>query len=375
MKSVFKLTILLLFVTLVNCTAGPEVFVRKEYTKTIKKEFDIAANGTTYLSNKYGEVAVKTWDRNRVKISVDIVVDAGSEDKANDIFDRISVNFSNARDYVKAMTEIESSRSSWWSWGSSSSKGDYRINYEVYLPASNNLDLELKYGDAYVANMEGKVKLNLKYANFKVEGVGDDSTIDFAYGNGAIQNARDLTTSLSYGKLDIEQVNDISLTTKYSKINIEKAGDVRCETKYDTYRLMEIADFKNYGKYDNFAIRSAQNVSLEGKYSSLEAEAVSQRVDLDMEYGSANFGLGSQFQEASMNGRYTDFKVNVASGTAYRLDAIATYAGINYPADLEVVREISKSSSQEVEGYSRNRDAKAMIKARLNYGGLRVRAN
>ncbi|HKK74050.1 MAG TPA: hypothetical protein VJ953_03170 [Saprospiraceae bacterium] len=375
MKSVFKLTMLLLFASLVNCTAGTDEISRREYTKTIKKEFDIAANGTTYLSNKYGEVTVKTWDRNRVKISVNIVVDANSEDKANDVFDRITVNFSNARDYVRAITEIESSRSSWWSWGSSSSKGDYKINYEVYLPTSNNLDLELKYGDAYVANMEGKVKLNLKYANFKVEGVGDDSTIDFAYGNGAIQKARDLTTSLSYGKLDIEQVNDISLTTKYSKINIERAGDVRCETKYDTYRLMEVADFKNYGKYDNFSIQKVRNVSLEGKYSSIEAEEVSQRVDLDMEYGSASFGLSRQFQEASMNGKYTDFKVNVASGAAYRMDAMATYAGISYPSNFEVVKEISKSSSQEVEGYSLKSNAQATITARLNYGGLRVRTN
>lgn len=375
MKSVCKLTILFLFASLVIGNAGPDHLRLREYTKTIKKEFDIAANGTTYLSNKYGEVAVKTWDRNRVKIMVNIVVDASSEDKAKAIFDRININFSNAKDYVRALTEIESSRSSWWSWGYSSSKGDYKINYEVFLPATNNLDLELKYGDAFVAKMEGKVKFNLKYANFKIEGLGDDSTIDFAYGNGAIQMARDLTTSLSYGKLDIEEVNDISLTTKYSKINIERAADVRCETKYDTYRLKEVADFKNYGKYDNFSIQKARNINLASKYSSLEAEEVSQMVDLDMEYGSAIFGLSPQFQEVRVNGKYTDFKVSIPGQTAYRMDAMATYAGISYPANFEVLREISKSSSQEVEGYSRDRDAAAQIKARLNYGGLRLRTN
>lgn len=375
MKSVFKLTTLLLFVSLMTCTASPEEASLREYTKTIKKEFDIAANGTTYLNNKYGEVVVKTWDRNRVKIGVNIVVDASSEEKANDVFDRISVQFSNAQDYVKAITEIESSQSSWWSWGIVSSKSDYQINYEVYLPASNNLDLELRYGDAYVAKIEGKVKLTLKYANFKVEGAGDDSIIDFAYGNGAIQHAHDLTTSLSYGKLDIETVRDITLTTKYSKVNIEKADDVRCETKYDTYRLLEVADFKNYGKYDNFSIRRARSLSLEGKYSSLEAEEVSQRVDLDMEYGSASFGLSRQFEEVSIHGKYTNFKVSVPSGTAYRMDAMTTYADIHYPSNFEVLRDISKSSSQEVEGYSQKRDATAMIKARLSYGGLRVQTN
>lgn len=374
MKSVFKLTVLFIAVSLVTCSAEPVDFGKREYTKTVKKEFDIAPNGTTYLSNKYGTVTVKTWDRNRVKISIDIVVDASSEEKANDVFDRISINFSNANDYVKATTEIESKKSSWWGGWTSDEKSDYKINYEVYLPASNNLDLSHKYGDAYVAEMEGKVHLDLKYANFKVEGVGDDSTIDFAYGNGSIKTAKDLNTTLAYGKLDIETAHDVSLTTKYSQIRIATAGDIRCETKYDTYQLANIANFKNYGKYDNFSITSARNVSLSGKYSSIEVDKVSQSIDLDMEYGSAAYGLAKEFEEATMNGRYTDFKINVPSSAAYKLDAMSTYAGISYPSELEVSREVSKSSSQEVIGYSKNRNASAMIKARLNYGGLKVRS-
>jgi hypothetical protein len=54
---------------------------------------------------------------------------------------------------------------------------------------------------------------------------------------------------------------------------------------------------------------------------------------------------------------------------------MSTYAGISYPSNLEVVREISKSSSQEVEGYAGSKNANTVIKARLNYGGLKVRSN
>ncbi|MEM6377708.1 MAG: hypothetical protein AAF705_05825 [Bacteroidota bacterium] len=376
MKLVFKLTVLLLSVSLVNCTAEPN-FGRREYTKTIKKEFDIASNGTTYLSNKYGEVDVKTWDTNRVKVSVNIVVNANSEETADEVFNRINVNFSNANDYVKVKTEIESKRSSWLSWGSNnnSSKSDYRINYEVYLPTTNNLDISHRYGDVYTAKMEGKVNFDLKYSNFKAEGVGDDSRITFAYGNGAILTAKDLSTSVSYGKLNINQSNDVSLESKYSQVWIEEGGDIRCETKYDTYRLGLINDFKNIGKYDNFTIERADNVTLESKYTALKSSQINQTVDLDMEYGSAQYNLAKGFTEVSMNGRYTDFKVNVDSGSNFKMDAVATYAGISYPESLEVTREISKSSSQEVKGYKGSQNANATIKATLNYGGLRVRVN
>ena len=315
---------MLLAVSLVNCSAEPN-FGRREYTKTIKKEFDIASNGTTYLSNKYGRVDVKTWDKNRVKVSVNIVVNANSEDKADEVFNRININFSNANDYVKVETAIESKKSSWLSWGSSDdSKSDYRINYEVYLPTTNSLDVSHRYGDVYTAKMQGKVNFDLKYSNFKAEGVGDDSRITFAYGNGAVLTAKDLTTNVSYGKLNITESNDVSLESKYSQVWIEEAGDIRCETKYDTYRLGKINDFKNIGKYDNITIESADNLTLESKYTALKSNQINKTVDLDMEYGSAQYNLAKGFTEVSMNGRYTDFKVNVDAGSNFQLDAVTT---------------------------------------------------
>ena len=67
----------------------------QEFTKTIKKEFDITRDGTTNIKNKYGKVDIKTWDKNRVKIDVRIVVNARSEKSAQEVFDRIDIGFSN----------------------------------------------------------------------------------------------------------------------------------------------------------------------------------------------------------------------------------------------------------------------------------------
>lgn len=373
MKSVCKLALLIAFTTLVQGTAKAELPTRRTFTRTIEEGFDIATDGTTYLSNKYGEVQVKTWDRNRVKITVDIVVDASSEERANAIFNRIHINFANAADFVRATTEIESTRTSWWSWNSGSSKGDFRINYEVYLPAQNQLELTLKYGDAYLSQLEGPAKLDLKYGNFTSEGVGDRSTINLAYGNGTIVQAQNLNVNLAYGKLAIQKAGDIQLTSKYAKVEIEKAEDVDCETKYDTYQIMEIADFSNYGKYDNFSIRKARNIDLRGKYTSLEADEVQENVVLHTEYGSASLGMSPYFRKVDLDGRYTDFKVSVPAATSYQLDASGNYSSINYPDYLQLTREISASNSREIVGYQGQENTAALIKARMSYGGIRIR--
>ncbi len=372
MKSAFKYAIALLIG--VMCTASLQAADLQEFTKTIKREFDITANGTTSLSNKYGKVDVKTWNRNRVKIDVTIIVNARNENEAQDVFDRIDIAFSNSTNTVKAVTNIQPSRKGMWNW-SGDEKSDYSINYEVFLPASNNLELDHRYGDVFVAEMTGKVTAELKYANMKIEGVGDDSNIDFAYGTGSLVRARDLSVEVSYAKLNLEEARDITLSSKYTQVSINQAADVISSSKYDDYKLGTIRDFRNEGKYDNINIRSADNVAVNSKYSQVNVDEVRNSLDLDLQYGGSSSCLADGFNEASLIGSYSDFKLCVGRSANYKIDASATYAGIDYPRGLNVTYEVEKSSSHELRGYQGSEGSPSVIHARLSYGGLKVRDN
>ncbi|MCB0582305.1 MAG: hypothetical protein KDD10_23705, partial [Phaeodactylibacter sp.] len=61
----------------------------QEFSKVIKKEFAISQEGTLALSNKYGPVKVEGWDRQRVKLEVNIRVRASGEASAQRVFHRI----------------------------------------------------------------------------------------------------------------------------------------------------------------------------------------------------------------------------------------------------------------------------------------------
>ena len=368
MKSVYNLlTPVLLFLVL---TGGlTPAIARTEFTKTIKKEYDIAATGTTMLSNKYGKVDIKTWDQNKVKIAVTIVVNASSESAAQNVFDRININFSNSSDYVKAETVVEPVNSRWGF--STGSRSDYSINYEVYMPASNNLQVDHRYGDLYVGAVRGKVRLDVKYVNFKLESAGDNSSITFGYGNGTIVKAKDLYTDVSYSKLNIEEAANLNITSKYTQVNVTKASDLTCTTKYDTYQLGKIQDLKNTGMYDNFKIGECAGLELIGKYTTLKAERVTKGLDLDMSYGSAEAKLAKGFSSAAATARYTNFKIGTEAGASYFLDAISNYAGISYPTELDVEYNIQKNASQTVKG-KLGKSPAATIKVQLDYGGLKV---
>jgi len=379
MKSVFKysgwaLTLTLFWLTLpaqLQGAAPGELVGKREFSKEINKEFDISSDGTTSLTNKYGVVNVKTWDRNRVKITVTIIVNARNESSADEVFDRISIEFSNSASTVSAETVIESQKEGWFSGWSNNDNADFSINYEVFIPATNNLELSNKYGNAVVAAIEGKGDISVKYGNFELEGLGEDSRIYLGYGKGMLEKAGDISTSVSYSSMTMKDVKDVELDTKYSNITISQADDVEAETKYDNYRLGRIRDFSNMGKYDNIEIQQADKVEVNSKYTNVVVDQLRRTLDLDMQYGGGRVNqVVAGFSEITLEGRHSDFKIYLDSDCKYRMDASSSYAGINYPSDMEVQYEVEKGTSHEVKG--QNNGAGGLIKARLTYGGLKV---
>lgn len=379
MKSAFNLSKLVmclafllpaLSLTAFSNPAGSKVAVR-EFSKEINKEFDISANGTTSLTNKYGKVEVKTWDRNRVKISVTIIVDAKNETVAQEFFDRIDIKFSNSSNQVSAETEIESQKGNWFGNWSEKNNAEFSINYEVFMPATNDLALSNKYGNATVAAIEGKGNISVKYGNFEIEELGDDSKIYLGYGKGNLSKAGDVSTTVSYSSFTMDEVKDVNMESKYSNITIKKAGDIQTDSKYDNYRLGEIRDFTNSGKYDNIDIKLADKVEVSTKYTNVVVNQLNRTLDLDMQYGGSKVnGVSAGFSEITLEGHHSDFKIYLDANCSYRMDASSSYAGINYPSDMKVEYEVEKGTSHQVKG--QNNGSGGMIKARLTYGGLKV---
>lgn len=344
----------------------------QEFTKTIKKEFSINATGTVNLINKYGKVEVKTWDKSRAKIDVTIVVKARSESSAQDVFDRIRIDFANGDDFVKAETVISSSKTSWWDWGGSSS--EFQINYEVFMPETGSLDLSNKYGDAFVAPITGKASIDVKYGNFHIEGVGGDLAVNLGYGNGTVVKARDTRAEVSYSKLNFDNVRDVTITTKYSKIYVDNGANLKAESRYDHFNLTKINRFNCQSRYGNVEIGEAESVAGVSRYTDYKIGRLRDNGDFDLQYGGLRIdNLAKGFSNLNLNGKYTDFKVNVEEGASYTLDAATNYAGIAYPAGMNVTYEKDKGTSHEVKGHTGTQNARSVIKASLSYGGLKVK--
>ncbi|MBR9923195.1 MAG: hypothetical protein GYB31_20385 [Bacteroidetes bacterium] len=344
---------------------------RQEYSQTIVKDFPIHSDGLVELDNSFGPVEVKTWTQNRVKINVTITVRASSEQKARDVFDQVNVHFTDTPQQVSVQTAFVEEKS-WWNWESEEKK-DFSIKYEVWLPNTVNLNIENKYGDVILAEMRGKTSISLKYGNLQIEQLHEDLHLNFSHGTGQIAQVKDVEGALSYCNIQIQESRDLKLETAFSNLQIQQAEKVYVNSKYNNFQLGKIGAFDYEGRYDVVDVEEVDKLQAIAKYSDFHVGTINDSGAFDLEYGLAKIDhLDRNFDELSLVGRFTDYKLEVEKGMAYKLQAAADYAGISYPESLQVTYEQESSTFHEVEGYGGNQQGGSVIKAQLNYGGLKV---
>ena len=190
----------------------------KNYSKTYSAD----ANDILSIENKYGNVTVNTWNRNEVKVDVQIKVSAGSDDATQKLLDNVNISDSKNGSLISFRTIIGEVKSSWYSVFQGGSSKKMEINYIVYMPAKNELVVDNRYGAIYLPDLDGKITINSAYGSLKARSLTNESTLRVKYGNANIDNLNNSAIQLSYGELTIGSVNALIADVSYSPVKIGK---------------------------------------------------------------------------------------------------------------------------------------------------------
>ena len=190
----------------------------KNYSKTYSAD----ANDVLSIENKYGNVTVNTWNRNEVKVDVQVKVSAGSDDATQKLLDNVNISDSKNGSLISFRTIIGEVKSSWYSVFQGGSSKKMEINYTVYMPEKNELVIDDRYGAIYLPDLDGKVTINSAYGSLKAKSLTNESTLRVKYGNANIDNLNNSTIQLSYGELTIGSVNALTADVSYSPVKIAR---------------------------------------------------------------------------------------------------------------------------------------------------------
>ncbi|RYG02219.1 MAG: hypothetical protein EOO02_11010, partial [Chitinophagaceae bacterium] len=124
-----------------------------EKKKTFSKTYTIGKTDLVSLDNRFGELKINSWDKGELKVEVTMTAKGGTEDRASEILDRLSIEENKTSQGYSFRTEINSKNNR--KGNNTYNDEGFSINYEVWMPSTARLDAFNEFGATFISDFSG----------------------------------------------------------------------------------------------------------------------------------------------------------------------------------------------------------------------------
>lgn len=323
----------------------------QSYTKDkrVERSFPLLDDTEIEVINKYGDITIENWDQDSVKIIVECKVTSNKEAKLNKTYEAISFDFKANEYYVLASTEFVGSGSFWsdvsdiasnlFSGGTNTS-----IDYIIYVPDDIKLKLELKYGNIYMANHSGDIKINLSNGNLKAHSLTGNTNMEVVFSDLTINKITSGDIKINYGSLILEYADNLKISGQSSE-----------------YEIYEVKKLLVDSKRDKIAIDDVESLSGESYFSHVVIDNLFGEVDLKTKYGSFKIKeIKENTKSIALNNSNTTVNINLDSNNSYNIDITS-----DEKAEITYSTGLGDFNTKELG------DKDKLLQARCLYGNMR----
>lgn len=198
-KLIFKLLVAL---ALFSSTA---IAQKKKYefvhNKNVSQTYAALAGDKLTIDNQFGDVIIKTWNRNEVKVDISVEASSTIKEDAEELFNRIDIQHGKSGNIISFKTKMEDRkdkdrRDHTGDKGQHSNEMD--IHYEVNMPANLALELKNRFGKSLVPDLTGKVDIDEQFGDLNAGRLSNPGKIIVKFGSATIEGLNDATLDLQF---------------------------------------------------------------------------------------------------------------------------------------------------------------------------------
>jgi hypothetical protein len=291
-----------------------------EKIKNYSKSYSADANDILQINNSFGKVVVNTWTKNEFKVDVQMKFGSEDEEYVNNMINGSSISDSKVGNVVSFKTNIARNNNN-------SRHGDnhMEINYMVYMPAGNTLDLTNKFGSVTLPDLSGKTIIRVSYGTLNAQQLlSKDNDVRVRFGDANIVTFNGGKLDLGYGKVKAGTVNNVDATISFAGFSVD--------------RLRNSADINiKYG--DGFSIGS----------------------------------IDKSVRNLVINASFTKIKLDFKNADSFNFDVITKFGGFNYNDDN--MKVTAKTPTDEERGWSSTKTYKGYIGKNNSDGKIAINAS
>jgi len=135
-----------------------------EFSKTFHYSVRMFSFGTLAIETRMGNLQVDGWDEPRLEIEAEKVVEAGSKEKAESLYDQLKIVLEGQDKQVRLRTLYPARRL----WRPFRSESKLSVNFRIHMPFDANLALKCVDGDVRVGGLTGKQEIRVNYGDVEV---------------------------------------------------------------------------------------------------------------------------------------------------------------------------------------------------------------
>ncbi|MBT3386279.1 MAG: hypothetical protein HN778_06260 [Prolixibacteraceae bacterium] len=316
-------------------------------TKEISKHFKVTPETRIEISNKYGKVELNTWEKDSVIFEIKIRVEEKKLSKLEKSIEEIDFDFTSSQHFLIVRTEVGQNRSGLekeilkFKETLLQTDGNIEIDYEVWLPKSNELKVENKFGDIFIGDYLGDVEINLSNGNLKSHNFGGKVDLN-----------------LNFADATINKIENGWLDCNYSELYIRKALSLKIQSKSSTFEIIEINELDANSRRDKFRISVAGLVEAKGSFSNFRFNELTDRLTLRADYGDLDIEkISPDFSNIFIESKSTDLNIYFDPGSEFGFEITHT------KADIDLCREI------EIDEESKLDEKEGKVKLKGKFGG------
>ncbi len=341
--------VILCFILAANAVA----WSAEEKRKTIEKSYKVSEATELYFSNSFGKMHINTWDKNQVDVRIEIIVEAGSESRAQDFLERITIDIDDGDPgrELSFKTNINGKKS-----GRNTS---FEVNYKINMPKRNPVTVKNSFGDVYTGSLSGNAKIDVQYGNLNTESLSGNAEVRLAFGSGLSK---------------IEELTNGELRLSYSKLNVEKMGRVEVNSQFSTLEIERAQFLELTGKYGEIEIEEIDDLEADVNFSGFEVNKLNGSIELDIDYGgTVSIGLSNTIRDVDIQSSFGPLVLKLPPGLNASFEANIGFSDLKYDEEMISFSKVIKDhTSSEYEGAIGNGQG-ARIDITAKYGSVRLR--
>jgi hypothetical protein len=264
MHTTIKYFLVLIFASILTSISASAQVSKSEH---ISRGFMVDNSSIVDIGNKYGDIVIKTWDRDTLWVQIDYKVSGKNYDEIRQKMNDIDFELTQSGHYVVINTIIGESKNRLLDelkklketigFGET----EVEINMKITLPDNLDLRIKNKFGNIYIDDYNGDVTLDMDNGRLKAHNLNGYVNMKVNFADAIVNHIESGRLEVYYSDMNLTSAHRLRIDSKTSNITLTEVASLFVNSSRDDYRIRLISDFETVSNWTDFSISEFTNKS------------------------------------------------------------------------------------------------------------------